>query len=65
MEWSKYLAFGVPPFGRSRKLIGGNWKCNATAAEGAKIMKALNEAGPFPQTSEVEYSYQRMIRMTT
>lgn len=53
MEWSKYLAFGVPPFGRSRKLIGGNWKCNATAAEGAKIMKALNEAGPFPQTSEV------------
>ena len=28
MEWSNYIARGVPPNGRGRKLIGGNWKCN-------------------------------------
>lgn len=51
MEWSNYLARGVPP---TRKiLIGGNWKCNGTMSEVKKIVQVLNEGGTFPLSSEV------------
>ena len=29
MEWANYISKGVPPYGRERKLIGGNWKCKS------------------------------------
>jgi len=51
MEWSKYLAYGVPPV--KRALIGGNWKCNGTLSQIKAIVANLNAAGSFPLESEV------------
>lgn len=51
MEWSSYLAYGVPPV--KRMVIGGNWKCNGTVAEMKKIIKIINDSGKFPLSSEV------------
>jgi len=34
-------------------LIGGNWKCNGTRTEVAKIIKTLNEGGEYPSNAEV------------
>eukprot|EP01038_Epipyxis_sp_PR26KG_P006903 gene6903-9455_t len=36
-----------------RILIGGNWKCNGTIAEGKKIVDFLNNGGEFPSNAEV------------
>ena len=51
MEFSSYLARGVPP--RKRALIGGNWKCNGTVAEVQKMVERLNNCGKIPLESEV------------
>jgi len=51
MEWTAYLALGVPPV--KRMLIGGNWKCNGTIAEIDKIIRTLNLCGRIPLASEV------------
>jgi triosephosphate isomerase len=34
-------------------LIGGNWKCNGTVGQISSIVETLNNAGKFPNTSEV------------
>eukprot|EP00548_Thalassiothrix_antarctica_P001837 CAMPEP_0194144092 /NCGR_PEP_ID=MMETSP0152-20130528/13169_1 /TAXON_ID=1049557 /ORGANISM="Thalassiothrix antarctica, Strain L6-D1" /LENGTH=291 /DNA_ID=CAMNT_0038843783 /DNA_START=86 /DNA_END=961 /DNA_ORIENTATION=- len=34
-------------------LIGGNWKCNGTSEENAKLIKIFNEAGTIPSNVEV------------
>ncbi len=52
-QYNQYLARGSPPFGRARKWIGGNWKCNNTLAQVNSLVTALNNAGSFPLTSEV------------
>jgi triosephosphate isomerase len=52
-EWASYLAQGTAPYGRARKFIGGNWKCNGTVAQVQSLTSMLNKAGQFPLTSEV------------
>lgn len=37
----------------AKALIGGNWKCNGTVESVKKMVKVLNEAGPFSANSEV------------
>jgi triosephosphate isomerase (TIM) len=37
----------------ARALIGGNWKCNGTAASVKQMAEVLNNAGAFSANSEV------------
>lgn len=51
IEWSSYLARGVPP--TKRMLIGGNWKCNGTLSQVKALTEMLNNGGQFPLAAEV------------
>ena len=50
--------------GRGRKWIGGNWKCNNTLANVQSLVTALNNAGPFPLTSEVVIAMPALHMLT-
>lgn len=50
-DWAKYLTYGVGPVRPS--FIAGNWKCNGTVSQINGMVSTLNNAGKFPNTSEV------------
>ena len=51
-EWASYLAFGTAPYGRARKFIGGNWKCNGTLAFAKDLVEGT--------LNKVEYNHDRV-----
>ncbi len=63
MDWAKYLTTGVGP---ARPMwIGGNWKCNGTRDQLAKIVDTLNSAGTFSRNSEVVIACPALHLMST
>jgi len=65
MEWQNYISKGVPPFGRGRKLIGGNWKCNGTIAQVKSMVALLNSCGSIPLESEVVIAVPSLHLLST